>query len=45
VRSVDAHAAAMPAAETRTLDGQGHSANMTGPGLLAAELERFFASA
>jgi pimeloyl-ACP methyl ester carboxylesterase len=45
VRSVGAHAAAIPGAETRTLAGQGHSANMTGPGLLAAELERFFASA
>lgn len=43
VRSVDAHADAIPGAELLTLDGQGHSANMTAPDLLAAELERFFA--
>ena len=43
VRSVDAHAEAMAGAERRTLDGHGHSANMTGPDLLAGELERFFA--
>jgi pimeloyl-ACP methyl ester carboxylesterase len=42
VRSVRAHAEAIPGAEVRSLDGQGHSANMTAPGLLAAELERFF---
>jgi pimeloyl-ACP methyl ester carboxylesterase len=42
VRSVAAHAEAIPDAETRTLEGQGHSANTTAPDLLAAELERFF---
>jgi pimeloyl-ACP methyl ester carboxylesterase len=42
VRSVAAHAEAIPDAETRTLKGQGHSANTTAPDLLAAELERFF---
>jgi pimeloyl-ACP methyl ester carboxylesterase len=41
VRSVDAYAAAIPRSETRALEGQGHSANMTAPELLAAELERF----
>jgi pimeloyl-ACP methyl ester carboxylesterase len=41
VRSVDAYAEAIPDAETRALEGQGHSANMTAPDLLAAELERF----
>jgi pimeloyl-ACP methyl ester carboxylesterase len=41
--SVDAHVEAIPGAELRTLDGHGHSANMTGPDLLARELERFFA--
>jgi pimeloyl-ACP methyl ester carboxylesterase len=41
VRSVDAHAEALPTAEKHALEGQGHSANMTAPGLLAAELERF----
>ena len=41
VRSVDAHAEALPNAEQHALEGQGHSANMTAPGLLAAELERF----
>jgi hypothetical protein len=35
----------MPASRTRSLDGQGHSANMTAPDLLAAELERFFTGA
>jgi pimeloyl-ACP methyl ester carboxylesterase len=42
VRSVDAHADAIPNAEKRVLDGHGHGANLTGPDLLAAELERFF---
>jgi pimeloyl-ACP methyl ester carboxylesterase len=42
VRSVDAHAEALPTAERHALAGQGHSANMTAPDLLAAELERFF---
>jgi pimeloyl-ACP methyl ester carboxylesterase len=45
VRSVEAHARAIPGSETRSLDGQGHSANMTAPALLASELERFFGSA
>jgi pimeloyl-ACP methyl ester carboxylesterase len=43
VRSVDAYLEALPSAERVVLDGQGHSANMTAPGLLAAELERFLA--
>jgi hypothetical protein len=42
VRSVAAHGEAIPGSETRSLAGQGHSANMTAPDLLAAELERFF---
>ena len=42
VCSVAAHGAAIPGSETRSLAGQGHSANMTAPDLLAAELERFF---
>ncbi len=45
VRSVDACTDAIPGAERRMLDGQGHSANMTAPELLAAELGRFFAAA
>jgi pimeloyl-ACP methyl ester carboxylesterase len=45
VRSVAAHAEAIPKAETRTLEGQGHSANVSAPDLLAAELERFFLDA
>jgi pimeloyl-ACP methyl ester carboxylesterase len=43
VASVSAYAEAIPGSETRTLNGQGHSANMTAPDLLAAELERFLA--
>ncbi len=43
VRSVRAYADAIPGAELRMLEGQGHSANMTAPDLLAAELERFLA--
>ena len=43
VRSVDAYLEALQSAERVVLDGQGHSANMTAPGLLAAELERFLA--
>ena len=43
-RSVDAHAEALPTAEKHALKGQGHAANMTAPGLLAAELERFLRS-
>lgn len=42
VCSVAAHGEAIPGSETRSLAGQGHSANMTAPDLLAAELERFF---
>lgn len=42
-RSVRAYADAIPGAELRMLEGHGHSANMTAPELLAAELERFFA--
>ena len=45
VRSVAAHAEAFPDAETRRLEGHGHSANVTAPDLLAAELERFFLDA
>jgi pimeloyl-ACP methyl ester carboxylesterase len=45
VRSVAAHGEAIPGSETRSLAGQGHSANMTAPDLLAAELERFFTGA
>jgi pimeloyl-ACP methyl ester carboxylesterase len=44
VRSVEAHASAIPGAETRVLEGHGHGANLTGPELLAAELARFFAT-
>jgi pimeloyl-ACP methyl ester carboxylesterase len=39
-RSTDAFAAAIRAAEVRTLQGQGHGAAIGAPGLLAAELER-----
>jgi pimeloyl-ACP methyl ester carboxylesterase len=39
-RSTDAFAAATPDAEVRTLEGQGHGAAMSGPELLAGELER-----
>ena len=45
VRSVAAHGEAIPGSETRSLAGQGHSANMTAPDLLAAELERFLTGA
>jgi pimeloyl-ACP methyl ester carboxylesterase len=41
VSSVAAHAEALPDAETHTLEGHGHGANVTGPELLAAELRRF----
>jgi pimeloyl-ACP methyl ester carboxylesterase len=44
VRSVEAHAAAIPGAETRVLEGHGHGANLTAPELLADELARFFAT-
>jgi pimeloyl-ACP methyl ester carboxylesterase len=45
VRSVDAYTDAIPGVERRILDGQGHSANMTAPALLAAELARFLGAA
>ena len=44
VRSVGAHANALPRAERRVLEGEGHGANLTAPELLAAELARFFAT-
>lgn len=40
-RSVRAHSEAIPGAETRMLEGQGHGANVAAPELLASELERF----
>jgi pimeloyl-ACP methyl ester carboxylesterase len=40
-RSTEAFAAAISGAEVRTLDGHGHGAAVSGPELLAAELERF----
>jgi pimeloyl-ACP methyl ester carboxylesterase len=40
-RSTDAFAAAIPGAEVRTLEGHGHGASLSGPELLASELERF----
>ena len=43
-RSIEAHANAIPRAETRVLEGHGHGANVTGPELPAAELTRFFAT-
>jgi pimeloyl-ACP methyl ester carboxylesterase len=42
-RSVAAYEEAIPDAERVVLPDQGHSANMTAPELLAAELERFLA--
>jgi pimeloyl-ACP methyl ester carboxylesterase len=45
IRSVDAYAGAIPGAETLVLDGEGHSATVTAPGLLAAELGRFLSVA
>jgi pimeloyl-ACP methyl ester carboxylesterase len=44
VRSVEAHADALPCADKRVLEGQGHGANLAAPDLLAAELGRFFAT-
>jgi pimeloyl-ACP methyl ester carboxylesterase len=44
IRSTAAYAEAIPHAETRVLEGQGHSANMAAPELLSAELGRFLAS-
>jgi pimeloyl-ACP methyl ester carboxylesterase len=41
VRSVAAYADAIPNSNVKTLDGQGHAANMTAPDLLASELTRF----
>jgi pimeloyl-ACP methyl ester carboxylesterase len=41
VRSVTAYAEAIPNAAKVVLSGQGHSANVSAPDLLAAELERF----
>jgi pimeloyl-ACP methyl ester carboxylesterase len=40
-RSTEAFAAAIPQAEVRTLEGHGHGAAVSGPELLASELERF----
>jgi pimeloyl-ACP methyl ester carboxylesterase len=40
-RSTEAYAAAIPDVQVRRLEGHGHSANISGPQLLAAELERF----
>ena len=45
VESVEAHAATLPHAEKRILQGEGHGANLSAPELLAAELTRFFATA
>jgi pimeloyl-ACP methyl ester carboxylesterase len=42
VRSTDAVARALPNAEVRTLAGQGHSATLHAPELLAGELTTFF---
>jgi pimeloyl-ACP methyl ester carboxylesterase len=40
-RSTETFAAAIPGAEVRTLEGHGHGAAVSGPELLAGELERF----
>jgi pimeloyl-ACP methyl ester carboxylesterase len=40
-RSTDAFATAIPGAEVRTLEGHGHGAAISGPELVAAEVERF----
>ena len=40
-RSTRAYLEAIPTAELRVLDGQGHSANVSAPELLARELEQF----
>ena len=42
VRSVAAYADAIPGCEVRSLEGEGHAANMTAPRVLASELGRFF---
>jgi pimeloyl-ACP methyl ester carboxylesterase len=44
VRSVAAYGEAIPESETHSLEGQGHSANLTAPDLLASELEDFLAN-
>ncbi|MGH2744572.1 MAG: alpha/beta fold hydrolase [Gammaproteobacteria bacterium] len=44
-RSTEAFAAAIPGAEVRTLQGHGHGAALSGPGVLAAELEGFLLAA
>jgi pimeloyl-ACP methyl ester carboxylesterase len=41
VRSTEAYEAALPNAEKALLEGQGHSANIGAPDLLASELTRF----
>jgi len=41
VRSTEAYEAALPYAEKAVLEGQGHSANIGAPDLLASELTRF----
>jgi pimeloyl-ACP methyl ester carboxylesterase len=40
-RSTEAFAAAIPGAEVRTLEGHGHGASLSGPDLLASEVESF----
>jgi pimeloyl-ACP methyl ester carboxylesterase len=44
-RSTEAFAAAIAGAQVRTLEGHGHGAALSGPELLAAELERFLLAA
>jgi pimeloyl-ACP methyl ester carboxylesterase len=44
VRSTDAYEGALPRARRVVLEGHGHGANVTAPGLLASELERFLVS-
>jgi pimeloyl-ACP methyl ester carboxylesterase len=43
-RSTEAFAAAIPGVEVRTLEGHGHGAAVSGPALLADEIERFLLS-
>jgi pimeloyl-ACP methyl ester carboxylesterase len=43
-RSTEAFAAAIPGVEVRTLEGHGHGAAVSGPALLADEVERFLLS-
>jgi pimeloyl-ACP methyl ester carboxylesterase len=40
-RSTEAFAARIPGVEVRTLEGHGHGAAVSGPALVAAEIERF----